>query len=153
MLPAFVRVQGIYETVRNFITASWTSGYWRGDCGFENFSKDRLTKGFRNFLSLLQTRCLIILWHKQQSLSSIDVSIQFTSWLHRASIIFNTLITNIGTKCNSLTQQFIGIHGYMGYMFLRLHASVCYWSWILCWLATGSVVFEGLKMTQYSRNM
>jgi len=110
MLPAFVRVQGIYETVRNFITASWTSGYWRGDCGFENFSKDRLTKGFRNFLSLLQTRCLIILWHKQQSLSSIDVSIQFTSWLHRASIIFNTLITNIGTKCNSLTQQFIGIY-------------------------------------------
>ena len=76
MSPAFVRVQGIYETFRKFITESWTSCYYRGPCGFENLSKDRLTKGFRNFLSLLQTKGLIILWHQQQSLSSISVSVQ-----------------------------------------------------------------------------
>jgi len=61
MLPAFVRVQEIDETVRKFIIESWTSGYYRGDCGFENISKYRLTKDFRYFLSLLQTKGLIII--------------------------------------------------------------------------------------------
>jgi hypothetical protein len=49
MLPAFVKVQEIYKTVRKFITESWTSGYYRGDCGFENLSKDQLSKGFPIF--------------------------------------------------------------------------------------------------------